>query len=55
MTTLGPPNMDWVKLSEGFGVPAVSVDSTEGLARALEKALANNGPNLIEMRLAPWG
>ena len=53
MTTLGSPNMDWVKLSEGFGVPAVSVDSAEGLVRALEKALANNGPHLIEMRLSP--
>ena len=54
MTTLSSPNMDWVKLSEGFGVPAVSVYSAEGLARALENALANNGPNLIEMRLAQW-
>ena len=53
MTTLGLPNMDWVKLSEGFGVPAVSVDSAEGLARALQSALAGNGPNLIEMKLAP--
>lgn len=48
MTGLDRPNLDWVKIGEGFGVPSVAVDSAEALARELEKALAQKGPRLIE-------
>jgi len=48
---LGSPSIDWVGLSRGMGVPAVSVDTCEALARELKKALAEPGPHLIEMRL----
>jgi acetolactate synthase I/II/III large subunit len=58
VTTLGPqaqrliglsqPAIDWVSLAKGLGVPGVSVDTAEDLTRALERALATDGPQLIE-------
>lgn len=45
------PTVDWIKVSQGFGVPAVSVNSVETLAKELAKALAEPGPHLIEMIL----
>jgi acetolactate synthase-1/2/3 large subunit len=52
LTDLGTPPLDWVKLSLGMGVPAVSVASAEDLARELAEALREPGPHLIEMVLA---
>jgi thiamine pyrophosphate-dependent acetolactate synthase large subunit-like protein len=43
--------IDWVKLGEAQGVASVSVNTCEALAGALEKALAEDGPHLIEMQL----
>ena len=48
MLGLDDPFLNWVKISEGFGVPAVAVDSAEALARELERALMHKGPRLIE-------
>jgi acetolactate synthase I/II/III large subunit len=48
MLGLNDPFIDWVKIGEGFGVPAVAVDSAEALARELERALMHKGPYLIE-------
>ncbi|MGC4029491.1 MAG: thiamine pyrophosphate-binding protein [Steroidobacteraceae bacterium] len=54
-------NPDFVKLAESFGVQAVSVDSPAALRPALEKALAADSPQVIEVRLergaetSPWG
>jgi acetolactate synthase I/II/III large subunit len=45
------PDIDWVSISRGFGVPAVSVDMAGSLARELGRALAEPGPHLIEMVL----
>ncbi len=45
------PPVDWVKIASGFGVPAVSVDTAEGLAKELTRALAETGPHLIEMKI----
>lgn len=45
---LARPNMDFVKVSEGLGVPARRVDTAEGFADALRAALAEPGPHLIE-------
>jgi acetolactate synthase I/II/III large subunit len=42
------PNLDFVKLAEGMGVPAVRVDTGESFADALDRALAEPGPHLIE-------
>ncbi len=51
LTDLADPPIDWVKISQGMGVPAVSVDTAERLAKELLKALAEPGPHLIEMVL----
>ncbi|MEN3950176.1 acetolactate synthase large subunit [Iodidimonas sp. SYSU 1G8] len=48
MAGLDRPFLDWVKIGEGFGVPSVAVDTAEGLAQALQVALAERGPRLIE-------
>jgi len=52
MASLDDPSLDWVKVGEGFGVPSVAVDTAEALARALEQALAHEGPRLIEAIMA---
>jgi acetolactate synthase-1/2/3 large subunit len=52
MLGLDNPFLNWVKISEGFGVPAVAVDSAEALARELERALMHKGPHLIEAIMA---
>ena len=52
LTDLGNPEIDWVQISRGLGVPAVSVDSCEQLSYQLKGALAEPGPHLIEMQLA---
>jgi acetolactate synthase-1/2/3 large subunit len=51
LTDLSDPPIDWVKLSQGMGVPAVSVETADNLAKELLKALAEPGPHLIEMAL----
>jgi acetolactate synthase-1/2/3 large subunit len=51
LTRFHSPPIHWVELSEGFGVPAVSVDTCEDLALELRRALAASGPHLIEMRV----
>ncbi|OGO42053.1 MAG: hypothetical protein A2137_05885 [Chloroflexi bacterium RBG_16_58_8] len=50
---LDRPDIGWVKLAEGMGVPAVSVSSAEGLASEFRKALSEPGPHLIEMIISP--
>jgi acetolactate synthase-1/2/3 large subunit len=42
------PALDWVKMSEGLGVPARRVDTAEAFADVLKAALAQKGPFLIE-------
>jgi acetolactate synthase-1/2/3 large subunit len=49
------PSINWVNVSRGLGVPAVSVDRAEDLARELRIALVEPGPHLIEMVLHPEG
>ncbi|MCX8022422.1 MAG: acetolactate synthase large subunit [Syntrophorhabdaceae bacterium] len=51
MVELKDPAIDWVKVAEGFGVPAVSVDDSEGLIYTLKRELLEPGPYLIEMVL----
>jgi acetolactate synthase-1/2/3 large subunit len=53
-------NPDFVKLAESFGVGAAKVTSPDGFKAALEKALADGGPYLIEIEvprdseISPW-
>jgi len=43
--------INWVKLGEAQGVSSVSVHTCEEMAHALETALAEDGPHLIELVL----
>ena len=52
LTHIGAPDIDFVALAAGFGVPGVRVSTTEELAAALRQALARPGPFLIEAVLA---
>ncbi len=45
---LRSPEIDWVNLSHGFGVPAVRV-SPEELPAAMKRAVAEDGPALIQL------
>ncbi|SHG74128.1 thiamine pyrophosphate-dependent enzyme [Bradyrhizobium erythrophlei] len=53
-------NPDFVKLAESFGVGAARVTSPDGFRPALEKALADGGPYLIDIEvprdseISPW-
>jgi thiamine pyrophosphate-dependent acetolactate synthase large subunit-like protein len=48
LTELADPAPDWVKLASGMGVPAERVTDAESLVRALDRALAEPGPRLVE-------
>jgi acetolactate synthase-1/2/3 large subunit len=45
---LGRPEVDFVAVAQGLGVPARRVESAEELCRALQEAIAEPGPHLIE-------
>jgi acetolactate synthase-1/2/3 large subunit len=51
LTSLDRPELDFVALAKGMGVPASRVESAEALQQALERGLAAQGPKLIEARL----
>jgi acetolactate synthase I/II/III large subunit len=46
---LSRPNIDFVEIGTGFGVPSRRVDTAEELIAALERAVAEPGPHLIEV------
>jgi acetolactate synthase-1/2/3 large subunit len=48
LTDLGRPDLSWVALAKGFGVPGVAVHTDAELAVALERAMAEPGPKVIE-------
>ncbi len=48
MLDLTNPVIDWVKISEGHGVPAVKTETVDEFRSALKAALAHKGPRLIE-------
>lgn len=43
------PGLDFVQIANGYGVAAERVNTVEGLASALQKALASTGPRVIEV------
>jgi len=49
---LSRPDLDFVKLAEGMGVPAVAVHTAEDAAVEIARAIAEPGPHLIEAVLA---
>jgi acetolactate synthase-1/2/3 large subunit len=50
---LDRPKLDFVKVAGGFGVPARRAETAEQFAEALENALAEPGPHLIEAVVPP--
>ena len=48
MLDLRDPDLDFVAISEGFGVPAARAETGEELSTLLQTALAQPGPRLIE-------
>jgi len=51
MLTLDRPDLDFVQMAAGMGVPGERVDSVKGFARAFAKALMTPGPHLVEVVL----
>lgn len=51
LTSLDGPAFDWPALARGYGVPGTRVETGEALRRELGRALAADGPQLIEMAL----
>ena len=45
---LDSPDLDWVSMSEGMGVPAVRVESADAFVVALRRGIEEPGPLLIE-------
>jgi len=48
---LGDPNIDWVPLARGLGLPAVSCTTAEQFERAFEGAMGQRGPMFIEAKI----
>ena len=48
MLDIAPPEIDFVSLAQGFGVPASRPETAEAFSDALERAFAEPGPHLIE-------
>src|SRR4029453_18825457 len=51
MLEIGRPDLDWVALATGMGVPASRAADCESLTRQLQRGLAEAGPHLIEVVL----
>jgi acetolactate synthase-1/2/3 large subunit len=49
MLSLSSPDLDWMALAKGHGVPASRATDLEGLARELTRGLASEGPHLVEL------
>jgi len=48
MLDLSQPNINWVEISQGMGVPATRATSAEDFHQQFSEAMANRGPRLIE-------
>jgi acetolactate synthase-1/2/3 large subunit len=51
MLDIGRPDLDWVALAKGMGVPASRAEDCETLTAQLQRGLAAAGPSLIEVVL----
>jgi acetolactate synthase-1/2/3 large subunit len=49
MLDLGRPDLDWISLARGMGVPGARVDNMEDFNKRLAEGLATPGPFLIEV------
>ena len=48
---IGRPDLDWVALAKGMGVPGVRVSSLDAFGKALRAGMEGEGPTLIEVPL----
>jgi acetolactate synthase-1/2/3 large subunit len=48
MLDINRPDLDWVSLSRGMGVPATKATTAEEFNKQFAAALAIQGPHLIE-------
>jgi len=48
---IGQPNLDWVQLAKGMGVPGCRVTSLDALGKALRDGFESEGPTIIEVPL----
>jgi acetolactate synthase-1/2/3 large subunit len=51
MFEIGHPDLDWVELAKGMGVPATRVNSLDAFGKALRAGFESEGPSLIEVPL----
>jgi acetolactate synthase I/II/III large subunit len=51
MLSLNRPNLDWVQLAHGMGVPATRATTADEFGNQLARSLASPGPGLIEVLL----
>ena len=51
MFEIGRPDLDWVSLAKGMGVPGIRVTSLDAFGKALRAGLEGEGPTLIEVPL----
>jgi acetolactate synthase I/II/III large subunit len=51
MFEIGRPDLDWMSLAKGMGVPGVRATSLEDFAKALRAGFKSEGPSLIEVPL----
>jgi acetolactate synthase-1/2/3 large subunit len=51
MFEIGRPDLDWVQLGKGMGVPSSRASSLEGFGKALREGFEVEGPTLIEVPL----
>jgi acetolactate synthase-1/2/3 large subunit len=51
MLDLGDPELNWVKLAEGMGVPGSRARTAEEFTCQLREAIRQSGPRLIEVIL----
>ncbi len=49
MMDLGNPDLHWVRLAEGMGVPAARATTLEACADLVRQSFAQMGPFLIEL------
>jgi len=49
MFDVANPELDWVSLARGHGVPATRADDMDVLIKALTESFASDGPSLIEV------
>jgi acetolactate synthase-1/2/3 large subunit len=51
MFEIGRPDLDWVQLAKGMGVPGTRITTLDGFGKALQAGFEADGPTLIEVPL----